>query len=1793
MQPVQPECESGLEPRLHFKTANLPLCTGLDLPQRRPSTIHDGTNCVYKELEAMSHINPGLISAYNSLTDKHLAGYFSNTRIRRHLHRAGLITRSGRIVPDKEYRHKLIQRAQHRHVRECLAQAIFHKVLEMERVHQTEIRRKLEEFARRERLNKIKAERSKRYEEDTVCIMSPRPPMGARDVRKQHSGLEGDHTESSESPGSSRPNTAPGKMQRPVRLKPIHSNSTTASLRRSSPYRLLESCNDNEQRFSSSMEKESRRRLTRMEASRDISPYCLPVINNFVTPVPPATKRKERGVKVTPSCTLRGRRLRPTTASSGPDVNEDPPWLRSSVHQSKVSMTMMYFGKSVHLSRDLTDMRDEVKVFQQHCGGENLCVYKGLLREGETFRFVSRRHRGFPFSLTFFLNGLQVERLSSCCEFKHRKGSRLGGRHGHFGFTSVEGASPCYKCIIAVGLDKKPTPPPKRVKGDGGREGSSVSPKFAPELKTERMTEDTASPSECETNQNVESPVREDTAAEEDKVRDEYEEDFEADDEGPAEEEKEKRALSPSSEAQSQTKDASGGETEDDEKDDVKSSSSASDREESDGEVEKEDKKAEEPKEVSGEEEAVPPPDETGEADPEEAAVAEAEPAPESDLQNSAAESTEIDVSDTTVPSENDNKQSEDTSGDKEAEQTVDESKPEEEEERAKSVQEEMAEATLQESHCSAEPELSDTSAEEKEEPTAKGHEQHTKDPGPESSVPPAEQQQTFTEEKKSEDGAAAEAAEAMAQGPDPEQKEEPEQESHQNSDGTKEEEEAAEEKAGKEDKSEDADVLLASGEVSDDKTSEPREDLADKSNHAEENQEQPAAVADVQQEETGRGAKSDEENESEPNKKTDETGVADNVEAEATTGGETMEMKAEPSEEQEEALNCEEAPVGETERSQRGRSPDREAEVTAETSGSSVERSGDAAGEETAGTSETTPKDESNGDGLKEEVKAEEEGAEEEGAEEVGAAEEGAEEVAAETDEQERCDTGEEQTEKPEETCDEVEEKPEEKSKTSSDEIAGGEESEGGHVDDEDKTETDGKREESAAAESTKEDTEGNAEKEAEETQGEKEEEEEEETAGENVSEVEKMEKDEESECMEKNEEEQGEEGKGAATSHDDEKVSDGEKDDEAEKQEEDQTEEPEAEQSEAVEDEEETKEEKVTTSETLEGEETSETDVKPDSNVQADSDRENVNISDGNEDVCSSGEAKMAPETGTTLNKTEAEDETREAEGGSKNAENGEVDAENGEFSSAAEKNAHRDEASSESEEEGTSEQNQDEMKTEEPKEDVEEVTAEAGDRAAEKHEVDQAQSEGQEGGSSVEKQDESAEMTSDPETPGGEVTEESQEARKQDENGNISEQDRIKMDDHVQTAPSGDGEESSAPAAVDLEDSSHNVEELNANPESDYKTEQTPQTNESVTADEHPATDGENGDTEEASKASEEGASVLLKPQEQSSPLPQNNEAEAAEVRKETPETLEQENNADLVKNWVTTHQKSKFFETFVEPLEDLKESDAQDEEATELQRPESPLKSVEGEQGQRSNANETNDEVEEAAEELKGNHPEDGVVPEKDPVTDSQPAAQTEVKDFISEAANEQNENESVNVPDVRSEEERPLEKDQEQEGGVQDDAEQIDKTEVESFAGTHLSVTSGRAESATGKETEEQNAEKQSVVEEAKEEELPEPSTNPEGLSEYETKNAEDGHRKSPEVTQITDLTEFRIQEETNDPEPKASDEGVSGETGDTQLIQDLQHTASKDRLGSFSVDETWFGPSPYPSTTTARTESGH
>ncbi|XP_069795540.1 glutamate-rich protein 3 isoform X5 [Narcine bancroftii] len=363
---------------------------------------------MYKLLTVGAGFELRPLAAYNSLTDKHLTGYFNNTRIRRHLQRVGLVTRSGRIVSEREYRLSLVHKDHQKYVRETLAQAIFHKVLNMQRLHQQEIRKRLEDLAQRDRIQQVKIERARRVDEGTVPV--PRPPATSRNCHRSLSG-----------PNVGQPSPSYSPARGAVRNGPT------------------------------------------VEFPTSPSPYRLPVLNNYVTPVPPSSRPSER------SSVSRARCLRPTTAPHHPDIlapKEPLRWRRSDI-QSNVLVTMVYHGKRLHLSYHPVDARDEVKVHQQHCGGENLCIFKGKLLEADRFQFVSRRHSGFPFSLTFFVNGLQVDRLSSCCEFRHRRGSRLGGRRPYFTILAVDGAAPCYRCIIAAGLDKKPSPPPKRLKGRG------------------------------------------------------------------------------------------------------------------------------------------------------------------------------------------------------------------------------------------------------------------------------------------------------------------------------------------------------------------------------------------------------------------------------------------------------------------------------------------------------------------------------------------------------------------------------------------------------------------------------------------------------------------------------------------------------------------------------------------------------------------------------------------------------------------------------------------------------------------------------------------------------------------------------------------------------------------------------------------------------------------------------------------------------------------------------------------------------------------------------------------------------------------------------------------------------------------------------------------------------------------------------------------------------------------------------------------------------------------------------
>ncbi|XP_052034775.1 glutamate-rich protein 3 [Apodemus sylvaticus] len=411
-------------------------------------------------LKGMKLIGKRLLATYNSLTDKHLTGYFNNSRIRRHLLRSGLITRSGRILSEKEYKINNMKQDHQKCIRECLARAIFHKVLDMERYHQLEIKRKLDTLARKERIQRLKGEHTRRFIEDNMPVLTPHPPAGPK-TNRGHSVLAEEGRSSPLTPTAPRPYTAPGNMQPPVRLQPLLSNRQTRNGSKiTSGSKPKSSMLESQAPFPLGGKKAMMKFRNYMDNSQKEDLYQLPHINSYQTPVPPTSQPQAgKSSRENRLESWRRKKLRPITAPNGlePLFGKDPGRIYKTAPHSNAVITMVYFGKNVHLSYDDIDFRDEIKIYQQHCGGENLCVYKGKLLEKDTFQFISKRHHGFPFSLTFFLNGIQVNRISSCCEFKHRRSSRLGGKRGYFGFVCVEKASPCYRCIIAMGLDRKPS----------------------------------------------------------------------------------------------------------------------------------------------------------------------------------------------------------------------------------------------------------------------------------------------------------------------------------------------------------------------------------------------------------------------------------------------------------------------------------------------------------------------------------------------------------------------------------------------------------------------------------------------------------------------------------------------------------------------------------------------------------------------------------------------------------------------------------------------------------------------------------------------------------------------------------------------------------------------------------------------------------------------------------------------------------------------------------------------------------------------------------------------------------------------------------------------------------------------------------------------------------------------------------------------------------------------------------------------------------------------------------------
>nr|XP_022321734.1 glutamate-rich protein 3-like isoform X9 [Crassostrea virginica] len=437
----------------------------------------------------MSHVYEGPLATYNSLTDRNLSGYFSNTRMRRHLRKAGLVNKRGELVSENQYRLNMARKEHKKHVKDMLAQAIVHKSLDMERTRQVEIRRKLEEIAKIELVRRVRSSRGRKGDEEILPYLSPRSSRSASrpDTANQQ---------------RYRPQSAPSGKHYDNDIVYVDEHGRQLSPEGREEFRTTKARpQDIDTKHLYALDSAALRKyalhLSRIE-QESMSPYLYSPV-----PTPPRSQRgnrvgsrpqirsrprtaephrsssprekksahssekssersysvnseRENSPKGTPARGLRnGQPRRPLNRPRVVEGSlmlhrQEPAMMHQGEVQTLCEITMKYHGPNLTLPRDQYDPTQNVTIDQQHCGGNTLPVFRENLKPGEIFSFISRRHRGYPFSLSIFVDGRVDSRVSTCCEYKHAKGVKLGGKMGHFSLLKVEGATPCYKCKLTT-----------------------------------------------------------------------------------------------------------------------------------------------------------------------------------------------------------------------------------------------------------------------------------------------------------------------------------------------------------------------------------------------------------------------------------------------------------------------------------------------------------------------------------------------------------------------------------------------------------------------------------------------------------------------------------------------------------------------------------------------------------------------------------------------------------------------------------------------------------------------------------------------------------------------------------------------------------------------------------------------------------------------------------------------------------------------------------------------------------------------------------------------------------------------------------------------------------------------------------------------------------------------------------------------------------------------------------------------------------------------------------------------
>lgn len=320
-------------------------------------------------------------------------------------------------------------------MKEALAQAIVHKSLDLQLKRESEIQNRLEEIAKLELVKKIRSERQQR---STLLTPSSSSASGHHPAWKYFTLYRNKH----ENFPPSRPRTA--YQRQPPRdsasvtsvetssYNDSCSESTATTLRGSYlQTKNTKSAGVHQRKHPKTGQKKPGSSFTRYEQEKIRYEQEKLKMSPYLYPVPGMEKPTSKLFDV----------------QSAVRKMHHPPESMSN-KRTNCLVTLKYLGTGSNITWEEPSLGVEIVIQQQHCGGNTMCVYRNHHNTDDKFSFVSYRHLNFPYSLSIYLAGILYTRVSACCEYRHRKGTRIGGPQGLFSLVNVKGASPCARCQV-------------------------------------------------------------------------------------------------------------------------------------------------------------------------------------------------------------------------------------------------------------------------------------------------------------------------------------------------------------------------------------------------------------------------------------------------------------------------------------------------------------------------------------------------------------------------------------------------------------------------------------------------------------------------------------------------------------------------------------------------------------------------------------------------------------------------------------------------------------------------------------------------------------------------------------------------------------------------------------------------------------------------------------------------------------------------------------------------------------------------------------------------------------------------------------------------------------------------------------------------------------------------------------------------------------------------------------------------------------------------------------------------